>query len=385
MMKKFLIATASALAVVGTANAELRPLTPSKPFDNMSITLKGGVASPLHPERGSMGSNFRGMAGLEIRKQITPNFGIGAEGEMFFNSSTWNKMPSMHNVIDNSYVGIFGAFNMSNVIGGYKGSPRTVEVELISGIGWLHGYVPKSQGRDYNDIGLKNGLNINFNLGESKAWTISLKPAIIWNVTNDYKTVISSKAAAMEIAAGVTYHFGNSNGSHSFTFYDCDFTQHNEQINELRGLLEQCSEANFMLENANAALAEQLAECRNKPATVVTNTVVENTNTLESIRYVFFKIGSSKITADQQPNVEMIADYMKNNPASTVEIKGYASKDGNLDFNIRLAKARAESVKNMLVKGYGIKADRIKAEGQGIGEMFKEGSWNRVSVCVLQD
>ncbi len=384
-MKKFLIATASALAVVGTANAELRPLTPSKPFDNMSITLKGGVASPLHPERGSMGSNFRGMAGLEIRKQITPNFGIGAEGEMFFNSSTWNKMPSMHNVIDNSYVGIFGAFNMSNVIGGYKGSPRTVEVELISGIGWLHGYVPKSQGRDYNDIGLKNGLNINFNLGESKAWTISLKPAIIWNVTNDYKTVISSKAAAMEIAAGVTYHFGNSNGSHSFTFYDCDFTQHNEQINELRGLLEQCSEANFMLENANAALAEQLAECRNKPATVVTNTVVENTNTLESIRYVFFKIGSSKITADQQPNVEMIADYMKNNPASTVEIKGYASKDGNLDFNIRLAKARAESVKNMLVKGYGIKADRIKAEGQGIGEMFKEGSWNRVSVCVLQD
>ena len=384
-MKKFLIATASALAVVGTANAELRPLTPSKPFDNMSITLKGGVASPLHPERGSMGSNFRGMAGLEIRKQITPNFGIGAEGEMFFNSSTWNKMPSMHNVIDNSYVGIFGAFNMSNVIGGYKGSPRTVEVELISGIGWLHGYVPKSQGRDYNDIGLKNGLNINFNLGESKAWTISLKPAIIWNVTNDYKTVLSSKAAAMEIAAGVTYHFGNSNGSHSFTFYDCDFTQHNEQINELRGLLEQCSEANFMLENANAALAEQLAECRNKPATVVTNTVVENTNTLESIRYVFFKIGSSKITADQQPNVEMIADYMKNNPASTVEIKGYASKDGNLDFNIRLAKARAESVKNMLVKGYGIKADRIKAEGQGIGEMFKEGSWNRVSVCVLQD
>lgn len=384
-MKKFLIATASALAVVGTANAELRPLTPSKPFDNMSITLKGGVASPLHPERGSMGSNFRGMAGLEIRKQITPNFGIGAEGEMFFNSSTWNKMPSMHNVIDNSYVGIFGAFNMSNVIGGYKGSPRTVEVELISGIGWLHGYVPKSQGRDYNDIGLKNGLNINFNLGESKAWTISLKPAIIWNVTNDYKTVLSSKAAAMEIAAGVTYHFGNSNGSHSFTFYDCDFTQHNEQINELRGLLEQCSEANFMLENANAALAEQLTECRNKPATVVTNTVVENTNTLESIRYVFFKIGSSKITADQQPNVEMIADYMKNNPASTVEIKGYASKDGNLDFNIRLARARAESVKNMLVKGYGIKADRIKAEGQGIGEMFKEGSWNRVSVCVLQD
>lgn len=384
-MKKLLIVTASVLAVTGTVNAELRPLTPSKPFDNMSVTVKGGVAAPLNPERGSMGNNFRGMAGMEFRKQLTPNFGIGAEGEMFFNSSTWNKMPSMHNAIDNTYIGIFGAFNMMNVIGGYSGSPRTVEIELVSGLGWLHGFVPKSQGHDYNDIGLKSGLNINFNLGEDKAWTVSLKPGIIWNVTNDNKNIISSRSAIMEIAAGVTYHFGNSNGTRSFTFYECDFSEYNEQINEMRGLLEQCSEANFMLENANALLAEQLAECQNKPATVVTNTVVENNNTLESVRYVFFRIGSSKVTADQQPNVEMIADYMKNNPKSTVEIKGYASKDGNLDSNIRLAKARAESVKNMLVKGYGIKADRIKADGQGIGEMFKEESWNRVSICVLND
>lgn len=384
-MKKFLIATASVLAVVGTANAELRPLTPSKPFDNMSVTLKGGVASPLNPQRGSMGSNFRGFGGMEIRKQITPNFGIGAEGEMFINSSTWNKMPSLHNAIDHSYIGLFGAFNMSNVIGGYTGSPRLMEIELVSGIGWLHGYAPKSQGKDSNDIGMKSGMNINFNLGSDKAWTISLKPAIIWNITNDYNTIISSKAAIMELAAGVTYHFGNSNDSHSFTFYDCDFSEHNDQINEMRSLLEQCSEANFMLENANALLAEQLTECQNKPATVVTNTVVENTNTLESVRYVFFRIGSSKVTADQQPNVEMIADYMKNNPHSTVEIKGYASPDGNLDYNIRLAKARAESVKNMLVKGFGINADRITADGQGIGDMFKEGSWNRVAICVLND
>lgn len=384
-MKKFIIATASILAVVGTANAELRPLTPSKAFDNMSVTVKGGMASPLNPQRGSMGSNFRGMAGMEFRKQLTPNFGIGAEGEMFFNSSTWNKMPSMHNVIDKTYIGIFGAFNMMNVIGGYSGSPRTVEVELVSGLGWLHGFVPKSQGHDSNDIGLKSGMNINFNLGADKAWTLSLKPGIIWNVTNDNKNIVDSRTAIMEIAAGVTYHFGNSNDTHSFTFYDCDFSEYNDQINEMRGLLAQCSEANFMLENANAVLAEQLAECQNQPATVVTNTVVEENNTLESVRYVFFRIGSSKVAADQQPNVEMIADYMKNNPESTVEIKGYASKDGNLDFNIRLAKARAESVKNMLVKGYGIKADRIHADGQGIGEMFKEDSWNRVSICVLND
>lgn len=76
---------------------------------------------------------------------------------------------------------------------------------------------------------------------------------------------------------------------------------------------------------------------------------------------------------------------MKKNPKSKVVIKGYASQDGNLDFNIKLAQKRAESVKNALVKKYGISADRIQAEGQGIGHMFKEESWNRVSICTLDD
>jgi len=37
----------------------------------------------------------------------------------------------------------------------------------------------------------------------------------------------------------------------------------------------------------------------------------------------------------------------------------------------------------MLVKTYKISADRIQAEGQGIGDMFSEPDWNRVSVCYI--
>jgi outer membrane protein OmpA-like peptidoglycan-associated protein len=150
-------------------------------------------------------------------------------------------------------------------------------------------------------------------------------------------------------------------------------------------MLESCADDVFVLESACADLNQQLKDCQNKPAKVVTNTVVQNNNSLESVRYVFFRVGSSKITSDQQPNVEMIAEYMKNHPESTVVITGYASKDGNLDFNIRLAQARAENVKNMLTKGFGIKPDRIKAEGQGVGSMFQEESWNRVAICVLHE
>ncbi len=103
------------------------------------------------------------------------------------------------------------------------------------------------------------------------------------------------------------------------------------------------------------------------------------------MRYVFFKIGSSKITADQMPNVEMIAAYLKNHPKAKVQIRGYASPDGSLEFNKRLAAARAESVKNSLIKKYKIPSDRIDAKGEGIGNMFAEESWNRVSICTLEE
>lgn len=100
---------------------------------------------------------------------------------------------------------------------------------------------------------------------------------------------------------------------------------------------------------------------------------------------MFFRIGSAVITADQQPNVEMIADYLKNHPQAKVIVKGYASPDGNYDFNVKLAAKRAESVKNALVSRYKIAASRIDASGQGIGEMFSEPSWNRVSICTIEE
>lgn len=81
----------------------------------------------------------------------------------------------------------------------------------------------------------------------------------------------------------------------------------------------------------------------------------------------------------------MVAAYLKDQPKSKVVIKGYASPDGNLEFNKKLAAARAESVKTMLINKYHIAADRITAQGEGVGEMFSENNWNRVSICTLEE
>ena len=136
--------------------------------------------------------------------------------------------------------------------------------------------------------------------------------------------------------------------------------------------------------NLAARLQKELDDCNKKLAAKPKEVVKEVDNT-NSVRYVYFKQGSSKISNDQKPNVEMVASYLKNNAASTVVVKGYASPEGSKEINEKLANARAEAVKTMLVKTYKIDANRINAQGQGVGNMFTEPSWNRVSICTLEN
>ena len=162
----------------------------------------------------------------------------------------------------------------------------------------------------------------------------------------------------------------------------------NAQINDLRAQLADAESAyNARLadlqnqlnaaNNRNSQLQKDLNDCLKSKGNMID----------KSLQYmtilVHFPINKTGVTADQQPNVERIAAYMKSHPEATCTINGYASKDGPADHNIKLAEGRAASVKDMLVKKYGIDAKRINAQGQGISDMFDELSWNRVSICEI--
>ncbi|MBQ9076520.1 MAG: OmpA family protein [Muribaculaceae bacterium] len=391
-MKKIIL---SAAIVLGTVAAQAQVSVQGSKFtDNWSATIKGGMTTPLKGH--AFFGDARGVIGAEIRKQVTPVFGLGVEGNWMINT------PHIENsyVFDHSYVGVFGTANLMNLFQGYQGTPRDFEVETVLGAGWLHGYVSewnyvngRYNGWDKNAFGVKAGLNFNYNFGKAKEWTVSLKPAIVWDLDRLYSSTESSKMnvnyANFELQAGVTYHFKNSNGTHHFAIvkpYDqAEVDGLNNQINKLRGELEACN-ANAAA-NAAAANAKisQLEAALNACMSRKPEVVKEVSNTLNSVRYVFFKQGKSNISADQLPNVEQIATYLKKHPEAKVSIKGYASPEGSAEVNAKIATARAEAVKNSLVKKYKIAADRISAEGQGVGEMFEEPDWNRVSICTLEE
>lgn len=388
-MKKAILLAAMALSVAG-ASAQTT-VAGSKFTDNWSFTLKGGaVLSSKSVADNGFWDNARGIVGAELRKQITPVFGLGVEGEWTINTSSWAGYRS-GNWFDHQYVGVFGAVNLMNAFAGYTGAPRLFELEVVGGTGWLHAYYPHTSGKDGNSWATKVGMNFNFNLGESKAWTLAFKPAYLWNMNGNprpnilgYEARYDSNFGYLELEAGITYHFGNSNGTHHFTVvrpYDqSEIDALNAQINALRGELEASGANNAALLAQIADLQAQLDACNRRPPVV--EKVVKDLN---NIRYVFFNCGSAYVQPNQQPNIAMVADQLKENSNATVTVKGYASKDGSAAFNRKLAERRAEAVKKELVKRYGIASDRVKAEGMGVGDLFQENSWNRVSVCTVSE
>lgn len=194
-------------------------------------------------------------------------------------------------------------------------------------------------------------------------------------------------SSVIELTAGVTYHFKNSNGEHYFTqvrAYDqAEVDGLNAKINDLRGQVGAKDNEIYAKDAQVRQLQQELNDARNKKPVVQQVVNTKNTKTMES--YVTFRQGKSVVDASQLPNVERIATYMRNHKNAKVIIKGYASPEGSAEINARLANARAEAVRGILINKYKIAGSRITAQGEGVGNMFEEPDWNRVSICTLAE
>lgn len=375
--RKIIVSLLLGMAVVG-ANAQTA-VEGNKFLDNWSLGINAGGTTPL--THSAFFKNMRPVVGLGLNKQLTPTFGFGLEAMGSFNTT-----PSA-TAIDNSNVSLLGMVNLNNFFGTYTGVPRTFEVEAVFGIGWLHYYANESLGEDINHPSSKVGLNFNFNLGESKAWTLAVKPALIYDMNDRGTYRFNGNNAAWEITAGLRYHFKSSNGEHHYTkvrpYNQAEVDALNTQVNRLRGEADNNAAALRRETQRANALETELNECKNKAPQVVTNTIDNSKKTLESV--ITFRQGRVTIENSQLPNVERIATYLKNHKEARVIIKGYASPEGSAEVNARIANQRAEAVKKMLVNKYRIAEDRISAEGQGVGDMFDEPDWNRVSICTINE
>lgn len=348
--------------------------------DNWSLGVQAGAAAPIKGH--SFFGNTRPTAAFDLEKRITPAFGLGAEAIFGFNTSRWPAATHSSTAFDRSYLGLFGSLDLFNLTGD-PCAHRPFTMGLRAGCGWGHDFISgPTPGHSF--FATKAGLFFNFNLTDRFALTLA--PSMMWNLSDSPSSASSASynahRATLNLQAGIRYNFGR--GFECVALYDgAQIDALNGQINNLRAGLDRSEAATKAADERAAALAAQLAECRNNKPEIVKEVTVNNR--MNTVLDVFFLLGSSTVTPDQMPNVERVAIFLKNHPGSTVVIKGYASRDGNPALNERLAALRAEAVKSLLIKRFRISPARIQASGAGIGDLFEEDSWNRVSVCTIHN
>lgn len=344
-MKRIILMLALFGVVIG-AKAQVA-IEDGKLFDNTYVTIQGGVATPL-----KLSSVFpiNPSATIAVGKWFTPVFGAEIEGTAWFGSvdseGHWDWDGTAHNFIRGSYVGVNGLTNLTNLFRGYNGKPRTFEVSTQVGIGWCHRYTPNNADKNRNGVGVKTGLDFAFNLGSKKAHTLSVRPAVLWEVANHQ---FNRNKAQLYLGVAYTYHFKNSNGTHYFKTHDIG--ELNAQINYLRGRLDEC-------EGREPKVVERIVE---KTVDVVS----QNTWVVQ------FAKNSYELTNEAKEVLDAIGEN------TVVNIVGTASPEGEMEHNKRLSEQRAANVADYLSKR-GVKVNSWVGKGVMIGE-----STNRLAIVTV--
>ena len=334
------------LSTVMGASAQTAIETP-KLMDNWYIGVGGQVTTPLDFNKVFP---INGGATLVLGKQLTPVFGVNVEDNVWFGSHKNGThefgvphfdvfSSESHNAVRANYLGLNGTINLTNLLLGYKGAPRTFELQTVAGIGWFHIFTPNASDRSHNDLAAKTGLNLLFNLGNSKAHGVFVQPAVLWNLTEPgclHNHVAFNKMGAhLALQVGYVYRFKTSNGTHYFKTYDVGAMQ--DEINRLR---------------------EELAK---KPTEVVkekiVERVIEKTVQSEAPVTVYFTKGSCELSDAAKVSLDKLGEN------GVVDVKGYADEVGSEKFNQVLSEKRAKAVAEYLTNR-GLKVNSVNAYGE---------------------
>lgn len=340
-MKKIFIFLMALMMSFGIANAQIATEN-SKFFDNTYVTVNAGASTPMCFESNSHSFGVNPVAGVAVGKWFTPVFGVEIEGTAWFGDHNHGQLflagPS--NVVAGHYLGVNGLMNFSNLFASYKGTPRLFEVSLMTGLGWLHSY---NKGPNTNGIGLKTGLDLAFNLGKTKAHTLSIRPAIYWDLNkanNDGTCYVTfnPKNAQLYLGVAYTYHFKTSNGTHHFKTYDVGVMK--EEITRLNTALQK-----------KPRIIEKV---------VIKKDPIVNQQMPSIKESIYFAFNSTELDERAKETLNQL------DVNEVYVIDAWASSEGNAEYNLKLSQRRADAVKAYL-ESRGAKVESATGHGVQFG------------------
>ena len=83
---------------------------------------------------------------------------------------------------------------------------------------------------------------------------------------------------------------------------------------------------------------------------------------------IYFDVNKDVVKSESYGTIKEISTVLTENPNVKIKVVGHTDSDGEDKSNLDLSKRRAASVKNILVKEFGIDGARIETDGKGEGE-----------------
>lgn len=326
----------------------------SKLLDNTYVGVEVGATTPLN-----FNSIFpvNPVAGVKFGKELTPVFGLEAEGFVVlgdnayrygFNASiptdgafNMHKNGSINTFVKATNVGLNGVINWTNLLLGYQGTPRFFEVKTNTGLGWMHyfgNYTPAFPLGGYVVAGNKNvltaktAIDLAFNFGATKAHTFTVSPGVYWGLNEAGGMQFNKNYAQFGVMVGYTYHFKTSNGTRHFKTYDVG-----AMLNEIGRLNDEL-----------AKKPKEVEVIKYVDRVVINNNAAPTTNALAQAtgfgvnETVFFAFNSDELDARAKETLDKLGQN------GIYVVDAYASSEGNTAYNKELSQRRADAVKAYL-------------------------------------
>jgi len=363
-MKKFILMLVVMFTTMLSVNAQVATEN-AKFFDNTYVGVEIGATTPF---------NFNSwfpvnpVVGIKVGKELTPVFGLEVEGTAVFGDNIYRRgfsasIPAvgsfnMHkNGSTNTFfkattVGLNGVINLSNLVLGYKGTPRTFEMKTNTGFSWLHyfgDYTPTYPIGGYillgksNVLVAKTAIDLAFNLGTQKQHSIVVSPGIYWGLNEEGNIKFNKNYAQFGITVGYIYHFKTSNGTHHFKTYDVGAMT--DEIGRLNDELAKKSKEVIVEKIVNAP---------------TTNATDEHATGFGVNETVYFALNSDELDARAKETLDKLGQN------GVYAVDAYASSEGSTEYNLALSQRRADAVKAYL-EGRGARVDSAVGHGVQFG------------------
>ncbi|WP_279187665.1 OmpA family protein, partial [Bacteroides acidifaciens] len=263
--------------------------------DRVAPTFNVSVGKWLTPGFG-LRMQYSGLQAKGFTMNETANYVVGGSREDGSYKQRWDYM-NLHGDL---------MINLNTLFGGYNPN-RVYEIIPYIGAGWAHSY-----SRPHTDAATFNAGVINrFRLSNAVDLNIELSATGLEGKFDGEHGGKRDYDGILGATIGITYYFPTRGFQRPTPQIISEL-----ELNQMRNRMNAMAAANMQLQQ-QLANAQQPVEVEEAEAVVVTDSNI-------APRTVFFKIGSDKLSPQEEMNLSYLAGRIKEFPGTTYTINGYA-------------------------------------------------------------